>query len=123
MSALRTVLGRGFRGVCPQCGKSPLFSAGFKLHEACPQCSLDFRKDEPDLWAILYFTTAFITGLLLIGMLLYTPRNVWVGRAVVIAIALCAWLGTYRKRKGLGVAFLYYTEWRWNNHGRFDLKS
>lgn len=122
MSSFRLILSRGIHGLCPQCGGSPLYAQGFTLNESCPACSLDFRKDEPDLWAVLYFTTAFITGLMIIGMLWITPRNVWVGRAVVVVVALCAWMGTYRWRKGLGVALLYYTDWRWNNHDRYRLR-
>jgi uncharacterized protein (DUF983 family) len=119
----RLVAGRGLKGLCPQCGGAPLFEKGFQLGERCPRCGLDYRIDEANLWAVLYFTTAFITGLILIGMLLITPSNIWVGRLVVVAVALTAWLGTYRPRKGLGVAVLYYTEWRWNNHGRYELRT
>lgn len=123
MSPFRLILHRGFRGLCPQCGGTPLFAKGFALAEPCPKCGLNFRKDEANLWAILYITTAFITGLILIGMLLITPKNLWVGRAVVLVIALSAWMGTYRWRKGLGVALLYFTEWRWNNHGRYPFQG
>jgi uncharacterized protein (DUF983 family) len=122
LSPLRLTAVRGLKGLCPQCGESPLFVKGFGLGEKCAVCSLDFRKDEPDLWAILYLTTAVITGLVIIGMLWITPRNLWLGRAVVLVVALTAWLGTYRWRKGLGVALLYYSDWRWNNHGRYDLR-
>lgn len=122
MKNLFVVLNRGLRGVCPQCAGSRLFLRGFSLDVKCRHCQLDFRKDESDIWAILYFTTAFLTGIILIGMLLYKPADSWKGQVTVLVIALLLWLGTYRPRKGFAVAVLYYTDWRWNNHGRYQLR-
>jgi uncharacterized protein (DUF983 family) len=117
------VIRRGTRGLCPQCAGAPLFSRAFSLAEPCPRCRLNFRKDETDLWSILYLTTALITGLFIIAMLLYRPADSWKGQAVVCVSALGVWLGTYRWRKGFAVALLYYLDWRWNNHGRYRLQG
>jgi len=52
---LRTLLGRGCRKRCPQCGQGPLYQGWIKLHEHCPVCGLRYLPDQGDLWGALLF--------------------------------------------------------------------
>ena len=111
-SAYRLVLSRGLRCRCPQCGQSKLFSSWHTLRPRCPVCDLDFRAHDQNTWAFMYLSTAFVTGLIVVAMLLITPANRWAGRIVVLAVAIAAILGTLPIRKSLGVAIEYLVDLR-----------
>jgi len=108
----RLVLSRGLRLRCPQCGQSKIFSGWHTLQQRCPACDLDFRAHDQNTWAFMYLSTAFVTGLIVVAMLLFTPANRWAGRAVVLAVAIAAILGTLPLRKSLGVALEYLVDLR-----------
>ena len=38
----------GWHGLCPRCGKGPLFKSWLKLRESCPECGLDYSFASPD---------------------------------------------------------------------------
>jgi|CXWL01.1.fsa_nt_gi uncharacterized protein (DUF983 family) len=98
---------RGLRQRCPRCGVGRLFERWQTLRENCPECGLSFEPGQGDTWAFMYLSTAFLTGLILIGMLLVVPTRQWVGRFIVGAAAILAILGTLPRRKGLSVAVDY----------------
>jgi uncharacterized protein (DUF983 family) len=71
----------------------------------CSVCGVDLRKREGDCWFLYYMSTAFLTGIIVGGMLLFQPSNLlWGGITVG-----CAWLVllilTIPYRKALAMAF------------------
>jgi uncharacterized protein (DUF983 family) len=50
---LRTLLWRGARCKCPQCGQGALYTGWFKLKERCPVCDLVYLENQGDLWSFL----------------------------------------------------------------------
>jgi uncharacterized protein (DUF983 family) len=52
---VRTLLWRGCRKKCPQCGDGDLYQGWAKLHEHCPACGLQYLPDQGDLWGLLLF--------------------------------------------------------------------
>ena len=122
LSMFKVVLLRGAKGVCPQCGKQSLFESGFRLFPKCSHCALDFLANAPDHWALMYLSTAFLTGCVIIVMLMVQPANLLLGRVLLVLGALAVWLGTYRFRKGLTVALLYLSDLLWNNQGQIRLR-
>ena len=38
----------GWKGLCPRCGKGPLFRGWLKVRESCPVCGLNFGFATPD---------------------------------------------------------------------------
>lgn len=38
----------GWKGLCPRCGKGPLFRGWLKVRESCPVCGLNFSFATPD---------------------------------------------------------------------------
>ncbi len=111
-SHYRRVLGRGMRRRCPQCGQAGLFVRWHTLRSHCPVCALDFRGYDQDTWAFMYLSTTFLTGVIVVGMLLFPPDNRWLGRAVVVVAAIAVILGTLPLRKSLGMAVEYLIDLR-----------
>lgn len=72
----------------------------------------------------MYLSTAGITGVIVVGMLLMPPENPWLGRGVVLGTALALILGTLPLRKSMGIAVEYLVDLRsdhgTNLHLRFD---
>ena len=66
--AIFPALLRGLRLRCPRCGGAPLFVRGYRLRERCERCGLGFAPYAEDTWAMIYFSTAGLTGLVVIGL-------------------------------------------------------
>ncbi|HKY64165.1 MAG TPA: DUF983 domain-containing protein [bacterium] len=110
------ILRRGLRRRCPQCGRGKLFIGWWQMEDSCPYCALKLASRESDTWAFMYLSTAFITGLFILSMLLVLPKSLWLGRFVVAAAALFLFVLSAPYRKGLAIAFDYLVELRINNH-------
>src|SRR5689334_3309625 len=52
---LRTLLWRGWRKKCPQCGQGALYKRWLTLHERCPVCGLQYLANQGDLFGALMF--------------------------------------------------------------------
>jgi uncharacterized protein (DUF983 family) len=52
---LRTLLWRGWRKKCPQCGEGEIYQRWLKLREQCPECGLQYLPNQGDLWGPLLF--------------------------------------------------------------------
>jgi len=50
---LSTLLWRGWRRKCPQCGQGALFRRWITLHDHCPVCGLKYLENQGDLWGYL----------------------------------------------------------------------
>jgi len=77
---LKTLLWRGWRKKCPQCGQGPLFQRWNRLHEHCPVCGLKYLENEGDLWGYILFADRALFILPLIVMIyfrLYNPNSPW----------------------------------------------
>jgi uncharacterized protein (DUF983 family) len=98
------VLLRGLRRRCPACGLGRLFHGLLHPHEHCSACGLAFASHVGDTWAWMYLSTAGLTGLIVIGMLLLRPFDLLLGRVTLAAIAVLAIPLTVPWRKGLAVA-------------------
>jgi len=96
---------RGLRRRCPRCGQGRLYKSFFKEHEACQSCGAAFDWYSGEVLGFLYISTAAVTGFFVIAMLIWNPANLWVGRAVIVSLALVAYVVTtpFRKGAALGV--------------------
>lgn len=104
------VLVRGLRKRCPRCGRGRLFSRWYTLHDRCAQCALEYEPADGATWAFMYLSTAFLTGLFIVAMLLTTPTRVWLARSILFPAALVVIVGSLPRRKGLAVAVEYLIE-------------
>ena len=115
-SILFGVVKRGLCRRCPQCGEGALFSSWMNLLPECKVCGLKLQgKREEDTWAWMYFSTAFTTGILILGMFLVRPENRILGIIVVVILAFAMMAGTMPFRKGIAIALDYYVELRAGN--------
>ncbi len=89
------------RGLCPRCGRGPLFSGWLKLAPACSDCGLDLSRfdqgDGPAVFVIL------IAGFVVVGAALwvevsYSPPY-WVHAALFVPLTLALTLGLLRPLK------------------------
>lgn len=45
---LRWIVRCGWKGLCPRCGKGPMFRKWLKLQDTCPTCGLNYSFAAPD---------------------------------------------------------------------------
>jgi uncharacterized protein (DUF983 family) len=105
---LAVLLRRALKLRCPRCGEGPIFRrvVTYKEFDACPRCG--FRYDpRGESLAFMYFSTAFLTGLLIIVMLLTHPESLVTGRIAVVSAALGLYLVTMPLRKSIAIAINY----------------
>ncbi|HMC35672.1 MAG TPA: DUF983 domain-containing protein [Myxococcales bacterium] len=107
----RQLLGRALRLRCPRCGEGKIFRRLLTYSEygSCPRCGLRYDPRGESL-AFMYVSTAFLTGLLIILMLLMHPETVATGRMVLIPVALGLYLFTLPVRKALAIALNYLNQ-------------
>lgn len=76
---LGTLIRRGLRRRCPNCGNGGIFDGWFKLKDRCPTCTYPFEREEGYWVSAIIVNTAVIEGLFLvlfIGVVLGTAPNI-----------------------------------------------
>lgn len=111
MSLLAT-LWRGLRGRCPRCGRGRLFDRRYRLRAACDECGLPIETLGADTWALMYLSTAGLTGVVVVAMLVIRPESLLLGRAVLATAATVAIVCSVPARKGAAVSLNYFIETR-----------
>ena len=106
---------RGLRRRCPRCGVGSLFNGWYTVRPECSVCRLDFEACQSNTWAFMYLSTAFLTGLFFVVMLLIRPASVLAGRAVVFVAGLAIIVGSLPFRKGLAMALEFVIDNRWGS--------
>lgn len=84
-----TILRRGLRNRCPNCGGKTLFRKGVTMHQACPECGMTFERGEGFFlgsMSLNYGVTAFLV-LLPVLMLGWTGV---MAPAVAVTLAVVA---------------------------------
>ena len=109
ISLPRTLL-RGIRLRCPRCAVGRLFDSFFRLRPRCEACGFDIARRSADTWAPMYLSTAGLTGVVIIGMLVLRPANVVIGRLTLALAATAAIVLTLPLRKGGAIALNYFIE-------------
>jgi uncharacterized protein (DUF983 family) len=106
---MRAALWRGCRGLCPVCGKAPLFAGFLRVRPACSACAAplgEIRADD----APPYFTV-FIVAHLVIGLLVLCERNFSLSIATEMMLflpsTLLATLALIRPVKGATVGAMW----------------
>ena len=105
---LGTALKYSLRMRCPRCGKSKIFESYGVIKVTCPDCGLVLRARENETWFFMYMSTAFITGLFVIGMFLVTPPSLRFGRWGIASVAILGFWGTHSVRKSMAIAIDYW---------------
>lgn len=106
---LATLLLRGVRKTCPQCGRGPLFKRFNIMHERCAACGLKYLDNEGDLFGYLFVLDRALFILPLIGMVffrLYLPSSRWF--YVAWGALMVALVFTLPQRSGASIAIDYF---------------
>jgi uncharacterized protein (DUF983 family) len=105
---LTTLLLRGARKRCPQCGEGPLFKRLNIMHQRCAVCGLQFLEDQGDLFGYLFVLDRALFILPLIAMVflrLYIPSSAWFYG--MWAVLMAAVVLTLPQRTGMSIAVDY----------------
>jgi uncharacterized protein (DUF983 family) len=107
--SLRWILRAGWDGLCPRCGKGPMFKSWLKINESCPACGLSYRFAAPDdgpaffSLCIIAFPLIFVVVWLQVA---YEPP-VWVHLLTSVPVMVIGCLLPLRPIKGWLVASQY----------------
>jgi len=72
--------------------------------ERCSACGLQYAPYSHDTWAMIYFSTAGLTGAVLVLLIVVRPGNLLLGRVAIGAIALLVIVISLPFRKGAAIA-------------------
>jgi uncharacterized protein (DUF983 family) len=104
----RTLLWRGLRKKCPQCGAGPLYKSWIKLHERCPVCGLQYLPNQGDLWGPLLFLDRV---LFIIPMIVCVYFGIWNPNWIFLTIfgggMISLLIFTLPNRNGMSLAVDY----------------
>jgi uncharacterized protein (DUF983 family) len=106
---LRTLLARGWRKRCPQCGEGALFRRLNLMHDRCAVCGLKYLEDQGDLFGYLFVLDRVLFIVPLIGMVflrLWVPNAWWF--YVVWVVLMIALVYTLPHRTGVSIAIDYW---------------
>jgi uncharacterized protein (DUF983 family) len=102
-------LGRGFRRVCPCCGRGAMFTGYLAVRKDCGACGLAFDPLKADD-APAYFTI-FIVGHVIVAGLLLAEKTahpaLWLQTAVWIPLAILMTFGLLPFVKGAVMGAIY----------------
>ena len=88
---LGTLIRRGLRRRCPNCGTGGIFDGWFKLKDRCPTCAYPFEREEGYWVSAIIVNTAVIEGLFLIvfiAVVLATAPDIEWMPLLVIAVVM-----------------------------------
>jgi uncharacterized protein (DUF983 family) len=105
---LGRALRRGLRGVCPNCGRAPLFQGFLRVNVACGQCDAPLGRlradDAPPYFVILLVGHIVIPSMLIVERFLRPP--LWVHTAIWVPLTLILAIGLLRPVKGATVGLM-----------------
>jgi uncharacterized protein (DUF983 family) len=105
-------MGRGFRGLCPNCGKGHLFRAFLKVVDECPVCHEPYhhqRADDAPAYFVILIVGHIVVPLALFVEIAYSPPY-WVHLSLWLPLTLGLAIGLLQPVKGAIVA------WQWANY-------
>lgn len=111
-------LKRGWRQTCPACAKGAMYGRYLKVNDACPSCGEDLHHQRADD-APPYFTM-FITGHVVIGLILFMEKNfappTWVHLSIALPLLVLLSLWLLPRVKGALIGY----QWANRMHGFGD---
>ena len=103
------VLIRGWRKMCPSCGKAPAFKRFFTMHETCPNCGVRYEREDGEYVAAMYLSI-FITGLLFVFLFIlleFLDTSLLVELLILMPVIGLFPVWFYPRSKSIWAAALY----------------
>lgn len=108
-------LKRGWKQKCPACGRGAMYKSYLKVNDTCPACGEELHHQRADD-APPYFTM-FITGHIVIGLILWMEQTfappTWVHLAVALPMLVLLSLFLLPRVKGALIGY----QWAHRMHG------
>lgn len=105
---------RGATGLCPHCGKGPMFRGLILTHDHCSHCGLQFEGKPGDFTGASVLSYSVTSAIALAFGLAAVVLTEWplmtiilIGFALIFVLSII----TYRPLKGLWIAFLVDYGW------------
>ena len=99
---LRWIIRSGWKGLCPRCGKGPMFAGWLKLAKSCPECGLDYSyastDDGPAFFALCI--TAFPLMFVVVWVQVRFDPPWWVHLLTSVPILVVGCIASLRPFKG-----------------------
>lgn len=105
---------------CPRCSVDSLYREWNVLKHHCEECGYEFEEREGDCWFFLYSTTAALTGVFIILMLVWKPYNMELGRVIIGLAAVGVIALSLPIRKGIALALEYISDTKGNTFLLYD---
>ena len=113
---LKTLLWRGCRKRCPQCGQGPVYQGWIKLHDHCSVCRLHYLPDQGDLWGPLVFLDRVLFIIPLIVLIYFRIwRPSWILFFLAGGAATFVLIYTMPHRLGMSLAVDYWIRRNWGD--------
>lgn len=109
---IRDLLRRALRLRCPGCGMGMLYTRWNQLRTECERCGCAFQQREQESWFFIYMTTAGLTGVIILCMLLIDVPSVLLGQVGVLVVWFVLIVLTLPVRKAIAIGLDYYFEQR-----------
>ena len=109
---LGATVAAGVRGLCPRCGRAPLFTGFIDTAPRCAACGLDYgfadAGDGPAVFVSL-FGGFVVVGAAFFAQLAFDPP-IWLLLLIFLPLTLVVCVGFLRPLKGLLIALQYRTK-------------
>lgn len=106
---LKTLLWRGWRKKCPQCGEGPLYKKWLAFREQCPNCGLKYVRDQGDILGPMVFIDRIFFLIPMVTVFCFcmpdAPPSLYIPSGAVMIILF---VRTMPNRNGVCLAFDYY---------------
>ena len=107
-----TVLKRALRSRCPQCGEGKIYEGWNKVVDECSVCGCSLERRGGGSWFFTYMSTAFLTGIIVVFMLLVRLPSLTLQIAVIMVAWFLIIVLTLPVRKSIGIAIDYLIDIR-----------
>ncbi len=109
---LGTIVKRGAARRCPRCGKGKVFKRWVTLHDNCSECSLQYLRDQGDLWGYLLFVDRAMFIFPLVVMFYFgwwNPNSFWYWAVIGLLIAGMVYTTPHRNAISVGLDYMVRT--------------
>jgi uncharacterized protein (DUF983 family) len=108
-----TAVKRGWRRLCPHCGRGPLFAGRWRHLDRCSSCGLVFERNPGDTWAFTVIGDRLpIAAIIVVIYFGLVRRHFALGMAVILLFGALI-VFTAPNRWGLGIALHYISRAIW----------
>ncbi len=111
---LKSLIFRGLRKKCPNCGNSSLFLRWIHLYDNCQECGIRFLKSQGDIWAFFLIFDRILLLPIIAGIYFSFMPVDKISLVTFFLVIISLFLYTTPHRYGLCVALDYYTRLRWD---------